>query len=311
MMITKSVLVDEVRNHLDIAGFATSDPKEIIHSSFDLVARRDGLILVIKVALNADSVTEKAVSGMLTLSKTVKGSPLIVALKSGKAGIEDGVMYTRTNIPLISPQTLHDLFIEGVPPMVYAGSGGFYVKVDSDILKEARRRGISLGELAEASGVQRRTIQMYEEGMGAKLEVALRLEERLGVELILPVDPLSSCDFTITASMEKPRGLAREVYGDLGRIGYSVELAKRCPYDALAHDGKVLMFTGIDQKKPDMKKRAKAMTNLSRILEKHSVIFVDRMGERVNLEGAPLIGSRELSKIDDKKRVIELIEERG
>ncbi|KYK28618.1 MAG: hypothetical protein AYK23_00080 [Candidatus Proteinoplasmatales archaeon SG8-5] len=310
-MITRSVVINEVRDILIKAGFATSDPEEIVHASFDLVARRDALILVIKIVLNADSVSEKAVSGMMTLAKAVNGSPLIIALRSGKAGIEDGVMYTRVNIPLISLQTLNDLFIEGIPPMVYAGSGGFYVKVDSDIIKEARKRGISLGELAEVSGVRRRTIQMYEEGMGAKLEVALRLEERLGVELILPVDPLSSPEFPVTESGDRPKGLAREVYGDLGRIGYSVELARRCPYDALAHDKKVLMFTGIDQQKPDIKKRAKAMTNLSRVLEKHSVIFVDRMGEKVNLEGAPLIGSRELKEIDDKKRVIELIEERG
>lgn len=310
-MISRPLLIQEIRTLLDRAGFATSDPEDIVHASFDIVARRGELILVIKVVLNADSIGEKAVAGMATLAKAVNGSPIIVAPHSGKARIEDGVMYTRASTPVVSPQTLADLFLEGVPPMVYAGSGGFYVKVDADVLKKARERGISLGELAEVGGVQRRTIQMYEDGMGAKLEVALRLEESLGLELILPVDPLSGCEFPISESSEKPRGLAKEVYGDLGRIGYSVELARRCPFDALAHDEKVLMFTGIDEKKPDLKRKAKAMTNLSRILEKHSVIFVDKLGERVNLEGAPLVGSKELSKIDDKKRVIELIEERG
>jgi putative transcriptional regulator len=310
-MMTRPVLVKEIREMLDKSGFATSDPKEIVHASFDLVARRDTLILVIKVVLNADSVGEKAVVGMVTLARAVNGSPMIIAPRSGKASIEDGVMYARATIPVISPQTLHDLFLEGVPPMVYAGSGGFYVKVDSDVLREARKGGVSLGELAEVGGVRRRTIQMYEDGMGAKLEVALRLEESLGMELILPVNPVVSCEFPHIESNERPEGLAKEVYDDLGRIGFSVDLAQRCPFDALAHDKKVLMFTGVDQKKTNLKSRAKAMVNLSRILEKHSVIFVDKLGERVNLEGAPLVTSKELSRMEDKKRVIELIEERG
>jgi len=310
-MISRQGLIQKIHEVLDKAGFATSDPEDIMHASFDLVARKDSLILVIKAVLNADSISEKAVAGMATLAKAVNGSPLIISSHSGKSRIEDGAIYTRAGIPVVSPQTLTDLFLEGVPPMVYAGSGGFYVRVDSEALRKARDGGVTLGELAEAGGVQRRTIQMYEDGMGAKLEVALRLEQCLGIELILPVNPLAYCDFPVSENVETPKGLAKEVYGDLGRIGYSVELARRCPFDALAHDEKVLMFTGVDEKKSDLKKRAKAMTNLSKILEKHSVIFVDKLGERVNLEGAPLVGSKELSRIDDKKRVIELIEERG
>ncbi len=271
------------------------------------------MILIIKVVLNASSVSERAVVGMATLAKAVDGSPIIIAVKSGKVKIEDGVMYTRANIPMISPRTLFDLVIEGVPPLVYAASGGLYVKVDSDILRKARDGGASLGDLAEVGGVQRRTIQMYEEGMSAKLEVALRLEERLGAELILPVDPLAGREFVPSgfSGAEKSKGLAKEVFEDLNRIGYSVDLAPRCPFDAVTHDDDVVLFTGVDKNRPDINKRAKAIANLSRILEKHSVIFVDKLGEKVNLEGSPLVGSKELKEIESKKRVIELIEERG
>jgi putative transcriptional regulator len=311
MMISRAVLVQEIHQTLSKGGFAASDPKNIVHASFDLVARKGSLILVIKTVLNADSITERAVAGMVTLAKAVNGSPIIVAVKSAGAKIEDGVMYTRASTPVITPQTLFDLVIDGIPPLVYAAGGGLYVKVDSEILKKARNGGVSLGELAEIGGVQRRTIQMYEDGMSAKLEVALKLEERLGAELILPVNPLSSHSFESSGTVERPRGLAKEVFEDPGRIGYSVELAPRCPFDAVTHDDKVVLFTGVDQKKPDLNRRAKAITNLSKILEKHSVIFVDKLGEKVNLEGSPLVGSKELKEIESKKRVIELIEERG
>ena len=312
-MASRHELIYFIKDVLDGAGFATSDPKDLLHAGFDIVARRDSLILIIKVSMNADSINERAVASMSTLSHLVDGSPIIVSVKTGKSRVEDGVVYTRAHIPLLSPQTLVDLVVEGVPPLVYAASGGFYTRVDADVLKRVREGGMSLGDLAEYGGVSRRSIKMYEDGMSAKLDIALRLEERLGVELILPVNPLSldreeGLQKVVQGSAE---GLAREVFDKLHSIGYLVDQTRRCPFDAVAHDKKVVLFTGIDMRKQDLHRRAKAICNLSKILEKHSVIFVDKLGERVNLEGAPLIATKELSKIEDKKHMIELVEERG
>jgi putative transcriptional regulator len=254
---------------------------------------------------------------MKTLAYAVEGSPLLIALKSGNEPIEDGVTYSRSAIPLISYGTLRDLIEDGIPPMVYAASGGFYVNLDAEILRKAREGGLSLGDIAEMAGVSRRAIKMYEDGMNAKLEVALRLEEGLGVELIVPVDTFTcnqtrfgDCVSEKPANSEQFQGMARDIFMKLNKIGYSVDHVTRCPFDAVARDKDVVLFTGVDQKKPGLDKRAKAIANLSRILEKHSVIFVDRLGERVNLEGTPLIGSGELKMAKDKKKVMDLIEER-
>ena len=43
--------------------------------------------------------------------------------------------------------------------------------------------------LADVAGVSRRTIQMYESGMGAMIDAALRLEEYLDTEIIETVNP--------------------------------------------------------------------------------------------------------------------------
>lgn len=316
MMKSKEQIIIEIQRVLAKEGFATSDPNDLAHSGFDVVARRGPTILVIKVVINASSLNEQMLAGMKTLAHAVQGSPLLIAVKSGDEPIEDGVSYSRSSIPLISFGTLRDLIEEGIPPMIYAASGGFYVNLDSEILKKAREGGLSLGDLAEMAGVSRRTIRMYEDGMNAKLEVALRLEEGLRVELIVPVDPLK-CDHNRVAEIDAANpagegfdGMARDIFMKLNKIGYSVDTAIRCPFDAVARDRDVVLFTGVDQKRPDLNKRAKAIANLSKILEKHSVIFVDKLGERVNLEGTPLIGSGELKKAKDKKNVMDLIEER-
>ena len=310
-MASREILLKEVHDLLQNSGFATSNPKDLVHAGFDIVARKDSLILIIKITANASSINNDAVAGMSTLAQAVDGSSLIIALKAGSDSVENGVMYTRAGIPLISPQTFYDLVVEGVPPLVYAASGGYYVNVDSEILRKARQGGMSLGELAEMGGVSRRTIRMYEDGMSAKLEIAIKLEEKMGVELIVPADPLAP-------GPEKPseveesitEGLARDIFLRLHEIGYSVKQANRCPFDAVTRDKQTILFTGIGQKDSDLARRARVISNLSKILDKHSVIFVDKRGSRVNLGGTPIIGCEELNKAQNKKKIMEMIEER-
>ncbi len=309
-MTQRQRLIADIHAMLLKAGFAASDPKDLAHAGFDIVARKKKTLLVIKALLNANSIGEDMLAGMKSLAGAIDGASIMVAVKSGDDALEDGVTYSRSGIPLISFGTLEDLILEGVPPLVYAASGGFYVNIDSEVLGKAREGGLSLGDLAEIAGVSRRTINMYQEGMGAKMEVALRLEEGLGVDLILPIDPLKCCKADSCLPGEDFQGIARDIFQTLNRIGYAIMPTSRCPFDAVSRDDEVMLFTGIDQKRPGLEKRAKAIANLSRILEKHSVIFVDRLGERVNLEGTPLVGCGELKNVHDRKKVVELIEER-
>ena len=309
-MVQRDTLISNILKVLQRAGFATSDPKDLAHAGFDIVARRQSMILVIKVVLNANSLAEPMMASMKNLAGAVEGSALLIAVKSGDEAIEDDVAYSRSGVPLISSQTFSDLIEEGIPPMVYAASGGFYVDIDSEILRKAREGGLSLGDLADIAGVSRRSIRMYEDGMNAKLEVAMRLEKGLGVELILPLDPLNYRPGKGNTAQDDFQGIAREIFTRLNHIGYSVLPTARCPFDAVTMDKDVMLFTGVEQKRPGLDRRARAIANLSRVLGKHSVIFVDRLGECVNLEGTPLIGRGELKMARDKKKVMDLIEER-
>ncbi len=310
-MASREILLKEVHELLQKNGFATSNPKDLIHAGFDIVARKDSLILIVKIAANASSINHHAVAGMMTLAQAVDGSSIIIALKAGSDPVEDGVMYTRAGIPLISPQTFYDLIVEGVPPLVYAASGGYYVNVNSEMLRKARQGGMSLGELAEMGGVSRRTIRMYEDGMSAKLEVAIRLEEKMGIELIIPAEPLAPmAEKPIEVEEDVAEGLSRDIFLRLHQIGYSVKQANRCPFDAVTRDKRTILFTGVGQKDSDLARRARIISNLSKILDKHSVIFMEKRGHRTNLGGAPIIDSEELNRAQDKKKIMDMIEER-
>ncbi len=185
-------LVDEVRDLLAKTGFYLSERHDRRGLSFDVVARRDDLLLLLKILQNVDAFSRSNAEELRLIATTLSGSPIVIGERSGSGSLEEGVIYSRFGVPIVSKQTFVDLFEEGVPPFMFSAPGGLYVRLDAEVLRTAREeRGISLGALAEVAGVSRRTIQMYMDGMSATVDIALRLEEFLGESLVVPVDPFA------------------------------------------------------------------------------------------------------------------------
>lgn len=307
-------LILSVRQLLQKAGFFVSDPHNIRSISFDLIARKDSLLLVIKVLSNVDSLTRTQAEELKSITHSLGASPLIIGIRAGTGPIEDGAVYSRFNIPIISIQSLYDYLIEGVPPLIFAAPGGFYVNIDGESIRRARsERGISLGELAEIAGVSRKTIQMYESGMGAMIDVALHLEDFLREPLILPIDPFDYHPQPTESSTEREiNGLEREVFELLNAMGYEVFPLNRCPFEAVTTLEKSGLFfiTGVSEKTGNLARKARVIVNISRVAEKDTVIFIEHIRSKTNIEGAPLIGHDEIEEASGPETIIDLISER-
>ncbi|MBU4189514.1 MAG: transcriptional regulator [Candidatus Thermoplasmatota archaeon] len=309
--VERQTLINGVRETLAKSGFYVSGPCNAV--SFDIISRRDNTLLIIKVLTNVDAFSKPVANELKTLTKFLEASPLLIGEKSGAGEIEDDVIYLRHGVPIISKGTFDNLFLEGTPPLMYASPGGFYVRLDTDMIRRVReKKKISLGTLAEIAGVSRRAIQMYEEGMSAMVDVAVRLENFLGEPVVLPIDPFSYASETPdTEEMEFDmfEDFEKNVFAKLNEIGYRVVPIMRCPFNALTKDKKTLILTGIGRYDKPLLKKAEIVTNLSRVTEKHSVFFVEH-SEKQNLEGTPLISISELKKINDPEKIVELILER-
>lgn len=311
----RAKLVNEVREILSKSGFYLSKKEYQKIMPFDMIARKDDWLLIICVSMNADSSRMKNAEEMKILNDALDTSPLYIAIKGGQRKLKRGVVYSRKGIPLMSPETFHDMMLEGVPPYVFSAPGGFYVKMDSDLLQTARKkRQLSLSKLAEIAGVSRKAIQKYEEGMGADLDVALKLQEFLGEDLILPINPFQQEEYKeeYEISIKRYSDFERVIFESLISIGYNVKPTSNCPFEALTEDENEVLLSGIGEVDDDkMKKKAKIVSNLSDIIEKESVIFLHTTSKKMNIEGIPVIKKNELSKVDDKKQVSELITERS
>lgn len=307
-------LIEEVRDVLAKSGFYLSERHYERNISFDLIARKDDWLLIIATALNANSSRMRNAKEIKILSDVLNGSPLFVALKGGDKKLERGVIYSRQGVPLLSLETLIDFFVEGVPPCVFSAPGGFYVKIDSDIIKNARKEGkVSLSKLADIAGVSRKAIQKYENGMGADLDVALKLQEFLGEDLILPLSPLEYSDedeYALETS-DDFSGFNKSIFESLSSMGYRIVPTWKCPFEALTEDEDTVMLTGVSSEENEqLKRKAKAVSNISDVTEKDSVIFLKKKHTRVNLEGIPIIDKEEFLCLDSKKDILELIKER-
>jgi len=311
--LNREQLINEIRDLLAKTGFYLSDKANTRGMSFDIIARRDQNLLLIKVLANVDAFTETNAGELKLIARTLDGSPILVGQRSGGGRLEEGVIYSRFGVPILSKETFVDFFAEGVPPFVFAAPGGLYVRLDGDLLRKLRdTKNISLGTLAEVAGVSRRTVQMYLEGMSATIDIALRLEEFFGEPLVIPVDP-----FAYTKDLEQALvswdefdTFEKHVFQKLQNLGFEVLPTLRCPFEALTSDREAIYLTGVRTKNENVEEKVAMVSNISKVAERDSVVFVEKSRLRVSIRGTPIINKDELRKIKEREEIQDLIEER-
>jgi putative transcriptional regulator len=320
--VQRDELIEAVRSVLARSGFYVSRPLAMRGIAFDIVARRDDTLLIVKILSNVDAFSKDNAEEMLTLAEALGASPLLVGERSGAGEIDESIVYSRFGVPIISLTTLTDHLLEGVPPFIFAAPGGLYVKLDSELLRKLRdEKNISLGTLAEVAGVSRRTIQMYESGMGAMIDVAIRLEEFLNQPIVTPVNPFHPSVAPKPKEREKvtaahPAPPSQDIFGEeifqrLKQMGFSILPTTRCPFEALSKSDNILILTGLGKDESKLKDKAMAVADISKVTERCSVIFIEKSRTKHNIGGTPIIGRDELRKINESYILYEMVSARS
>jgi len=314
-------VLDDTRVILNEGGFAVSDTCNVRPKSFDVVARRGDLVLLVKALVNIDGLNAETAAEMKALGRHLGAKSLVVGVKTRDHELEGGVLYLRRGVPAVSRGTAYDYFVEEVPPLVYMGSGGLYASIDGDVLEDARdESGMSLGRVADELGVSRRSVAKYEDGMDATVDVAMRLEEVFDEELISPVGLFEEGEKDEGEEVsEAPEDEdERRVFAHLRATGFDVLPTERAPFRALSHEKdqepadeevKGTVLTGTSHHSGDVDKRARLMSSISKVAGTRSVYIVDSSKEAI--EDTVLIGVEELREMEESEEFEEVYRERS
>jgi len=321
--------IEHLRHLLERAGFYVADTHGVRPSSFDLAARRDSTLLLVKVLRNIDALDAEEASRILELGRLFPALALVIGQTSGASELDAGVVYTRYGVPIISEETLREYLDKALPPFLYASPGGTFARVDGERLRLLRQaRGLSLGTLAGVAGVSRRAIQLYEEGAGAELGVIERIETFFGEPIVRPielfrrperkapgrVDPAEG-DRAAPAPRAADRPRARTgdplrdgVLDQLDDMGLEVVVTMRAPFDVFTRTPEILLAS-VGSLRAALH-RAEILHGLARVAEGHAMFVVREPVHRTSILGLPILNVTELKRHRDRDDLIEEISER-
>jgi putative transcriptional regulator len=291
------------------AGFEVSERFSIRPRSFDLMARKNGTLLIVKVVSHIDSVSEDVAFDLEVISRHLGGVPLIIGERARDAELERGAVYVRYGIYAISPSTLYDYFVELTPPLVYASPGGLYVNIDGEVLRDLReKRSMSLGDLGQVLGVSRRTISKYESGMGTTLDVAIRIEEFFNTGVVRSINLILHEPPKV---MEEPSNAGQgkqtpmEFFKQIGMQLYTLHGA---PFQALLTFEKHTILTGYGPAEKVIK-RAALIGNISQIAKKHAMCVITDHYKQKKIGKTLVIGEDRLHRVTDGFELLDMIGE--
>jgi len=315
--MSRSALVGNVTAMLEDAGFVVSDRCAIRPKSFDVAARRGEDVLLVKILGNIDAFDAQTGAEMRRLGEYLGSTPMVIGLRTRDEELKPGVTYFRHGVPVLSPDTALDLFVEEVSPLIYAAPGGLYVNIDSEVLEDAREdRDWSLGQLANELGVSRRTVSKYEDGMDASVEVAAELEELFDAPLTAPVDVLEGTD-DVRDDEPTPEDpdvdpADEQIVTVLTRVGFDVHPTARAPFKTVSENERreEEMLTGHSDLTKTAEKRARIMSSVGKVTRTRSVYVVDD-ASRDSVEDTAILERDEMANIDAADELRDLILERA
>ena len=302
-MLTRGNLLQQTEKLLKSQGFKTSDFYE--QGSFDLVARKKLLILLLKTFVNIDSINEQNAHEMKQLANIFLASPIIIGSKSRNGLLEEGVIYERYDIPTFKNMILYNEY-----PEILADRGGYFVKIDGNVIKQYRDEySMSLKELASLAHVSRATMYKYENGIvRANAETAMILEEILNTKVTLDIDLLKQ--------PQKEDIEYSDDVNDLSKLGYGVLSTNKGPFDAVAKmktsDKHSPLMANVEKNRTEktLKRMAIPLKDLSMITTSEPVFIINNEKIKESIGTIPVIKSWELKEFENSKELLKIIRER-
>ena len=285
----KSSLIDKIGIFLLKDGFTV---KTLTRSCFDLLARKQGKILLLKILEDANSATSNYVEEMNNVAAYLDATPVIVAEKAGNK-LEDNVLYTRFHMYTLNFTT----FINSIKskfPFIKRTQAGLTACIDGTKLRKRREeKGYSLNSLSKKVGVTNRMITKYENGeCEVTINNAMKIYDLFGHHVFNEIN-IFSTNNKIESSYNSDFS---KKYIDLG---FEAADTKKTPFDIIAKKDDEIILTDIGDKiNPNF-------SSLSKLLDADNLVIYSKKKPK----NIPSVTKEEFLEFDKANQLIKFLKE--
>ena len=285
----KKDLLEEVGIHLLKKGYTI---KTLTRTCFDLLARFESTILLVKVLEDANSIDKEYAEEMQRLSAYINGSPLIVAEKAGQK-LADNVVYSRFGVYTLNFFTFENC-IENRMPFIKKDHAGLKAVIQgSQLEKKMEEKGLSLKGLAHRIGVSRQMVQKYKSGSSEiTVQKAFKLYDLFGGTVFRKINVFKE-------NMEVPDESKSDISRKYTNLGFEASDAHKVPFDVIAKLDKELILTKIGEK-PNPQAES-----LSRLLDADNLVIFRKKKPK----GIPAITKKEFLEFQEANELIKFLKE--
>ncbi len=300
-MFDKSFLLNKVVNTLqknEFEVFCTT-------GCFDIAAKREHLLLV-KTLLNIDGLSQEQALSLRAISHFVSAYPFIVSVKNNREMLSDSIVYSRYELPVLTPQLFEDVIIEEDISAIQSAKGRHTAEINTFTLRERRNElGYSLEELSKEIGISKKALYEIEnKRVNPTDQTVKKLEAMLSVELRTPYEMKSA-----GAVYLKPKDeFHHKVSSEFSRIGIDNSSVYSAPFEIVGKE-KFSLITRLSENTVKIRQEAISVRSLSNVFGSKAIFVAKKIHEK-GTEGMPVVLESELSEIESSKELSKFIEER-
>lgn len=293
--LSQRVLDTLTRNGFSYQGFFEGN------SSFDVIARRENLVLILKVLQNIDALRQEHARDLQKLGHAFHAHSLVIGEKSKVYELQSGVVYERYQVPVLSLEGF-DALLQSRFPLLRSFKGQQVVELDTEKLRwEREHASMTLKELSEAAGISLETLHRYEHGYPAQQEVAEKLEKILQTNLIRAINLFA---YHPVAPVDRPSEIPDSALEQLRELGLKLSVFERAPVNAAGTEHPLL----ISHVRANQNPRKKAiLLEKTRKMVKQPGLLISSSQKTLRGGDIPMVRADELSTFSSLHDILEAV----
>ena len=300
-MFNKIFLIRELVEVLRKKGFQFF----LTSGCFDIAARKKFLMLI-KALTNIDSLIEEQAKSLKAICYFTSAYPLIVSKRYNYGSLSDDVIYSRFELPVVSPRTFKCIIEEEMIPEVKAVKGKHTVTINTSALRKRREElNLSLKELSKEMGISKKALYEIENRrVNPTVETVKKLEDLLGIDLKVPY----RMKFVEKTYLEPKDEFQKKVSLEFSRLEIDNSAVTSTSFEIVGKD-KTSLIAGLSYNTSKIKRIAPQVKGISSIFSSQGMFIVKKSHEKA-IDGVPIVLESELPELESSEELNELIREK-